>query len=196
MSCAVSGRTSSGRRLAAPTGPARSRTENTSVPSRSATADCHVAGVELQTILRPGVDLTARRGILGRSSLRSEVAHQHVDNLTLSWRSSPGQLRAYIRRRCVRDVEGQCVVCQDLRDYLHKGVALDELWKVAKGDIKYADFMLQQQQQQQPQDSAAPPPAQEQLAALPEDMVSFCALNSNARHEVKGRYSHRQSLHH
>ena len=60
---------------------------------------------------------------------------------------------------------------QDLRDYLHKGVTLDELWKVAKGDIKYADFM---QQQQQLQDGASPP-AQEQLPALPEELVSFRA---------------------
>ena len=66
--------------------------------------------------------------------------------------------------------------CQDLRDYLHKGVALDELWKVAKGDIKYADF-IQQQQQQQPQDGASQP-AQEQLPALPEDLVSLCAAPS------------------
>ena len=55
---------------------------------------------------------------------------------------------------------------QDLRDYLHEGVALDELWKVAKGDIKYADFVQQRQ-------GSAPPPAQQEIPALPEDLVSF-----------------------
>ena len=27
-----------------------------------------------------------------------------------------------------------------MKDYLRKGVSLDELWKVARGEIKYADF--------------------------------------------------------
>ena len=39
---------------------------------------------------------------------------------------------------------------------------------MAKGDIKYADFMHQQQQQQ----DGAPPPAQQEIPALPEDLVS------------------------
>ena len=32
---------------------------------------------------------------------------------------------------------------QDLKDLLRKGKSLDELWKVARGEIKYADFMAQ-----------------------------------------------------
>ena len=71
-------------------------------------------------------------------------------------------------------------------------MALDELWKVAKGDIKYADFMQQQQPQRQ---DGAPPSTQEQLPALPEDLVSFSVapLSWNARHGADGRHSPVQS---
>ena len=34
---------------------------------------------------------------------------------------------------------------QDLKQQLRKGTALDELWQVAHGNIKYADFLGQQQ---------------------------------------------------
>ena len=36
-------------------------------------ADCHITGVELRTVLRPGADLTTLRGIARRNSVRSEV---------------------------------------------------------------------------------------------------------------------------
>ena len=56
---------------------------------------------------------------------------------------------------------------QELKDFQRDGHSLEDLWKVAKGDIKYQDFVQrsiprqgQQQQQQQSQQN------------VPEDLVS------------------------
>lgn len=56
---------------------------------------------------------------------------------------------------------------QELRSYLSEGVPLDELWKVAKGQVKYADFARQRK-------GGAPPPDKE--INLPDDVVCFLAL--------------------
>lgn len=52
---------------------------------------------------------------------------------------------------------------QDLRDYLRKGISLDELWKVAHGEIKYADFVGGQRASKQG--------PQAQSAHVPDDLV-------------------------
>ncbi len=56
---------------------------------------------------------------------------------------------------------------QELRSYLSEGVPLDELWKVAKGQVKYTDFARQRK-------GDAPPPDKE--INLPDDVVCFLAL--------------------
>ena len=53
---------------------------------------------------------------------------------------------------------------QELKGYLREGTTLDELWKVANGEIKYADFMRNRQRG----DGGAPP---QELPPLPESLV-------------------------
>ena len=66
------------------------------------------------------------------------------------------------------------VLCaaQDLRQHLRKGIAMDELWQVAHGGIKYADFM----QRQQPSNGRASngKSSNGKAVAVPEDLVSHC----------------------
>ena len=56
---------------------------------------------------------------------------------------------------------------QELKDFQRDGHTLEDLWKVAKGDIKYQDFaqrsIPRQGQQQQSQQK------------VPEDLVSYIA---------------------
>lgn len=63
----------------------------------------------------------------------------------------------------------QSVSCalQELKSYLAEGVPLDELWQVAKGQKKYADFVRQRKE-----GDAAPPPPSEKEVQLPDDVVS------------------------
>ena len=34
---------------------------------------------------------------------------------------------------------------QELKGYLRKGISLDELWRVARGEVQYRDFASSQQ---------------------------------------------------
>ena len=56
---------------------------------------------------------------------------------------------------------------QELIDALRTGVSLDELWKVARGEVKYADF-LQGRQGRAP--SGSPPPRE--APRVPKELVS------------------------
>lgn len=61
-----------------------------------------------------------------------------------------------------------------MRDALRAGASLDELWKVGKGDIKYADFM-----QQQSRGSKGPRKPEKDAPQAPEELVqtSSSAVN-------------------
>ena len=54
---------------------------------------------------------------------------------------------------------------QELKGYLRKGIRLDELWRVARGEVKYADFASSQQQNGAAAAVAAPPPS------VPDELV-------------------------
>lgn len=65
---------------------------------------------------------------------------------------------------CTKDCE-QAGFVQELKDFQRDGHSLEDLWKVAKGDTKYQDFVkgsIPRKQESQP----AP------AASVPEDLVS------------------------
>ena len=64
-------------------------------------------------------------------------------------------------------------VMQELKSFLRDHVALDELWKVARGEVKYADFKRLHGQQQQAQAPAAP----KKDVQVPEELVSSLPFN-------------------
>ena len=55
-----------------------------------------------------------------------------------------------------------CILCawQELQSYLRKGIQLDELWRVARGEIQYKDFSSSQTGNGA---TAAPPSIPEEL---------------------------------
>ena len=59
---------------------------------------------------------------------------------------------------------------QELIDALRTGVSLDELWKVARGEVKYADFLQGRQGQRAP--SRSPSLRREAAPCVPEELVS------------------------
>ncbi|KAK9862667.1 hypothetical protein WJX84_011161 [Apatococcus fuscideae] len=64
---------------------------------------------------------------------------------------------------------------KELKDFLRHHVSVDELWKVAHGEIKYADF--KRAQKEQPQAQAPPsssPPAKKDVR-VPEELVGIQA---------------------
>ena len=63
---------------------------------------------------------------------------------------------------------------QELKGFLRQHVSVDELWKVAHGEIKYADFKSSQKAQDQAQapPAPAPAPAPKQDVQVPEELVS------------------------
>lgn len=54
---------------------------------------------------------------------------------------------------------------QELRDALRSGTTLDELWKVARGEIKYADFLQGNRGEGSTKQKQAP--------RVPEELVSM-----------------------
>ena len=54
---------------------------------------------------------------------------------------------------------------QEMRGALRSGSSLEDLWKVARGDIPYADFL-----QTQSKDSQKAPPSKKSLQ-VPDDLV-------------------------
>lgn len=64
---------------------------------------------------------------------------------------------------------------QELESYLAEGVSLDELWQVAKGQKKYADFARQRKEG----DAAPQPPPPEKEVELPDDVVSLALTLSS-----------------
>ena len=59
---------------------------------------------------------------------------------------------------------------QDLKQHLRKGTALDELWQVARGSIKYADFVGRHQAGSNGKSSNGKPSNGKTLT-VPEDLV-------------------------
>ena len=90
----------------------------------------------------------------------------------------------------------RCMRAQELKGYLRKGISLDELWRVARGEVKYGDFASTQQDGSA---AVAPPPPSvpdelarplipllEQQKALPQWCVDACCVkratySSNAK---------------
>ena len=68
---------------------------------------------------------------------------------------------------------------QDLKDYLRKGKSLDELWAVANGDIKYADFLHQGQGGNGKSNGKTAPP-------VPEDLVRSQPLRTSLDWQLWG----------
>ncbi|KAK9852315.1 hypothetical protein WJX84_008608 [Apatococcus fuscideae] len=62
---------------------------------------------------------------------------------------------------------------KELKGYLRQRVTVDELWKVANGEIKYADFKSSQKTQDQAQ--APPSPPSEKDVQVPEELVGIQA---------------------
>lgn len=62
-------------------------------------------------------------------------------------------------------------ILQELRNALKKAISLDELWKVAKGEIKYQDFLEKSQGKKQ-QNAQPDKPSVE----VPDDLVNFLHL--------------------
>ena len=54
-------------------------------------------------------------------------------------------------------VNRQHACAQELKSYLRKGITLDELWRVARGEVKYAEFTSSQQNGNGAAAVAAPP---------------------------------------
>lgn len=64
-------------------------------------------------------------------------------------------------------------VAQELKGYLRQGITLDELWRVARGEVKYADFAASRQGGQGGNGAAvaAPPSIPDELARPPAHAV-------------------------
>lgn len=59
---------------------------------------------------------------------------------------------------------------QDLKELLRRGKSLDELWQVARGEVRYADFDRQRK--------CSPPQQAEQPVQVPEELVSLACRHS------------------
>ena len=60
---------------------------------------------------------------------------------------------------------------QDLKGHLRRGVALKELWRVARGELRYADWV----QQRAGGNVAAPPAAAPAAPNAPQELVNVQA---------------------
>ncbi len=68
---------------------------------------------------------------------------------------------------------------QELKNFLRNHTPLDDLWKVAHGEIKYADFKSSHATQQQSQAPPAPKrdvPEPKRDVKVPEELVSICLI--------------------
>lgn len=78
-----------------------------------------------------------------------------------------------------------------MRDALRSGVTLDELWKVGRGEVKYADFMSGRQGQGKRRETKEPPQVSEKRATkepprVPEELVRCpISLSHNFSRSVK-----------
>lgn len=72
---------------------------------------------------------------------------------------------------------------QELRGYLGEGTSLDQLWKVANGEVKYADFLHQRKQGDSAQE--APAPKQEQMPTISDALVGL-SCQSKHDHQCPG----------
>ena len=61
---------------------------------------------------------------------------------------------------------------QELKSYLAEGVSMDELWQVAKGQKKYAEFA----QQRKGGEARPQPPPLKRDTELPDDVVSIALI--------------------
>ena len=71
----------------------------------------------------------------------------------------------------IAETESASGVVQELRDCLRRGTSMDELWKVARGEVKYADFASKSQKQQKPSKQSTSKPSKQQTA-VPDELVS------------------------
>ena len=73
---------------------------------------------------------------------------------------------------------------QELIDALRTGVSLDELWKVARGEVKYADFLQGRQGQRAPSRSpslrAAPRVPEELVSRKPNPSLEGCSADNTS----------------
>ena len=82
-------------------------------------------------------------------------------------------LRRFSTLVAVNDVDALCTVHQEIKRYQSEGVSLDQLWKVANGEVKYADFVRQRQEGASAptaQQAAGPPPPT--LPRISDELVS------------------------
>ncbi len=74
---------------------------------------------------------------------------------------------------------------QELKGYLRQGITLDELWRVARGEVKYADFAASRQGGAQQGGNgaaiAAPPSIPDELARPCCPVLPGCVLHAPRR---------------
>ena len=82
----------------------------------------------------------------------------------------------------------QCCCClQGLKDYLRRGIQLDELWRVARGEIKLRDFEASTSNGNGAAVAQAP---QQTTLDIPQDLVRhvpFCDMPIAQLHSRPGR---------
>ena len=69
----------------------------------------------------------------------------------------------------LRDLQWYCWV-QELKDYLRRGIQLDELWRVARGEIKLRDFEASTNNGNGAAVAQAP---QQTIPDIPQDLVRY-----------------------